>query len=307
MVNTAYGLQYLHEPNAGHQRDLHCDIKSSNILLDQNWKPKISDFGLSRIGPANQQFTFLFSNAVGTMEYFDPLYYETGFLTKESDVYSFGVVLFEVLCGRLCVENYDDIRRFLAKLAQKGYEEKKLDTIINSTIKEQISPLCLRIFSEVAYQCLRRDRKERPSMADIVNKLEIALQCQEEYEFLKKKKMVSRVLLDSDSDEYWETKLPPHVEALIKKFNIPHASTKRELFSLLHKGYSFDDNNQALNFHTLNEIVCTDMSKITENSQETRQKRTRERMSDQEAKDLKAEAREIMPQLYLSKTKAQLQ
>ncbi|GJX95163.1 hypothetical protein Tco_0349749 [Tanacetum coccineum] len=51
----------------------------------------------------------------------------------------------------------------------------------------------------------------------------------------------------------------------------------------------------------------TDMSKITENSQETRQKRTRERMSDQEAKDLKAEAREIMPQLYLSKTKAQLQ
>ncbi|GKA79443.1 serine-threonine/tyrosine-protein kinase catalytic domain-containing protein [Tanacetum coccineum] len=149
------------------------------------------------------------------MGYFDPLYYETGFLTKESDVYSFGVVLFEVLCGRLCVENYDDIRRFLAKLAQK-----------------------------VAYQCLRRDRKERPSMADIVNKLEIALQCQEEYEFLKKKKIVSRALLDSDSDEYWETKLPPHVEALIKKFNIPHASTKRELFSLLHKGYSFDDNNK---------------------------------------------------------------
>ncbi|GKD91528.1 receptor-like protein kinase HERK 1, partial [Tanacetum coccineum] len=130
-IGTAYGLQYLHEPNAGHQRVLHRDIKSSNILLDQNWKPKISDFGLSRIGPANQQFTFLFSNAVGTMGYFDPLYYETGFLTKESDVYSFGVVLFEVLCGRLCVENYDDIRRFLAKLAQKCYEEKKLDTIIN--------------------------------------------------------------------------------------------------------------------------------------------------------------------------------
>ncbi|KAJ9559458.1 hypothetical protein OSB04_014072 [Centaurea solstitialis] len=184
-IGAARGLQYLHDPDGTQQRVLHRDIKSSNILLDENWKAKISDFGLSKFGPANQQFTFLVSNAVGTIGYCDPLYVQTGFLTKESDVYSFGVVLFEVLCGRLCVQNYEDIRRFLVGLAQERYEEKNLDTIIDASLKEQISPKCLEIFSKVAYQCLRMDRIERPSAIEIVKELETALQCQENPESIE--------------------------------------------------------------------------------------------------------------------------
>ncbi|CAI9293519.1 unnamed protein product [Lactuca saligna] len=77
-IGAARGLAYLHNPFGTQQRVLHRDIKSSNILLDENWNAKISDLGL---------------------------------LTKESDVYSFGVVLFEVLCGRLCIGNKNGIHR----------------------------------------------------------------------------------------------------------------------------------------------------------------------------------------------------
>nr|XP_043638386.1 receptor-like protein kinase HERK 1 [Erigeron canadensis] len=246
-IGAAHGLQFLHHPAEGSQeRVLHCDIKSANILLDQNWKPKISDFGLSKFGPANQQYSYLFSNAVGTMGYCDPLYIETGFLTKESDIYSFGVVLFEVLCGRHCVQNYEDIRRFLARFARKCYEEKKLDAIIHTSLIEEISPHCLERFSTIAYQCLQTDRSERPSIATIVKELEIALQYQVEYDFEKEKKLKQHVVIDFDSDKYWETKLPRDLEVIVKMFKIPHAiyAVKKELFAYLQKGLLYDEGNK---------------------------------------------------------------
>ncbi|XP_071700420.1 probable serine/threonine-protein kinase PBL28 [Rutidosis leptorrhynchoides] len=100
-LDVAGGLNYLHNHNGGQRRVLHRDIKSSNILLDDNWNAKVSDLGLSRIAPANQPYSFQVTHAVGTIGYIDPLYLTTGVLTKESDVYSFGVLLLEVLCGRL--------------------------------------------------------------------------------------------------------------------------------------------------------------------------------------------------------------
>nr|XP_043637156.1 uncharacterized protein LOC122608128 isoform X2 [Erigeron canadensis] len=246
-IGAAHGLQFLHHPAEGsQQRVLHRDIKSANILLDQDWKPKIADFGLSKFGPANQQYTYLFSNAVGTMGYCDPLYMQTGYLTKESDIYSFGVVLFEVLCGRLCVQNYEDVRRFLAILARKCYEEKKLDTIIHMSLKEEISPPCLERFSTIAYQCLQTDRTERPSIAKIVKELEIALQYQVEYDFEKEKKLKQHVVIDYNSDEYWESKLPRDLEVIVKRFKIPHAiyAVKKDLFAHLQKGLLCDEGNK---------------------------------------------------------------
>ncbi|KAJ0553657.1 putative protein kinase RLK-Pelle-CrRLK1L-1 family [Helianthus annuus] len=113
-IDAAYGLDYLHNHAAENQRVIHRDIKSANILLDHNWKAMISDFGLSKLGRANEKETFLITNPCGTHGYCDPMYMDTGVLTKESDVYSFGVVLFEVLCGRLCFMNIDNEQRFLA-------------------------------------------------------------------------------------------------------------------------------------------------------------------------------------------------
>ncbi|GJS54955.1 protein kinase, ATP binding site-containing protein [Tanacetum coccineum] len=176
-IGAARGLMYLHNAIGAQQRVLHRDIKSSNILLDENWNAKISDFGLSKLGPANQEITFLVSVAVGTPGYCDPEYAATGFLTKESDVYSFGVVLFEVLSGRFSFDKYKDSNhRCLVRLARQSYEHNTLDEVIHSTIKDEISSDSLAMFTTIAYQCSMTESKDRPLMTKVVKALEDALQ-----------------------------------------------------------------------------------------------------------------------------------
>ncbi|XP_076889561.1 putative receptor-like protein kinase At5g39000 [Bidens hawaiensis] len=76
-LDAAQGIEFLHTGVGEHHRIIHRDIKSSNILLGENWVGKISDFVLSRIGPANLPATFLMTQVVGTLEYVDPQYYKT--------------------------------------------------------------------------------------------------------------------------------------------------------------------------------------------------------------------------------------
>ncbi|KAL7586661.1 hypothetical protein Lser_V15G39372 [Lactuca serriola] len=179
-LGAARGLNYLHDDVGPQHRVLHHDIKSSNILLNENWEAKISDFGLLKIGPSNVEFTFLVTSAVGTFGYVDPQYVRTGILTKESDVYSFGVVLFEILCGRLAlIEKYQDERRFLSSLAQVYCEDNRLDEIIDPNLMNQMKVGSLKLFSMVAYQCLRENRSEHPTMGWIVENLEKALELQQ--------------------------------------------------------------------------------------------------------------------------------
>ncbi|XP_022031200.1 probable receptor-like protein kinase At2g23200 [Helianthus annuus] len=175
---AACGLNYLHDP-VMHQRVLHRDVKSSNILLDENLTAKISDFGLSKIGPANQQYTYLVSNVVGTHGYCDPVYMEMGFLSKESDVYSFGVVLFEVICGKHCFEYCNGELKILVSLWKELYEEDKIDDIVSNNLKEQMDMDSCKTFLNIAYRCLNRDRKERPTMVEIIKELNVALDLQE--------------------------------------------------------------------------------------------------------------------------------
>ncbi|KAF5779652.1 putative protein kinase RLK-Pelle-CrRLK1L-1 family [Helianthus annuus] len=197
-IGAARGLAYLHNEVGTQQRVLHRDIKSSNILLDEDWNAKISDFGLSKLGPANQEYTFLYSNPVGTHGYCDPLYAEAGFLTKESDVYSFGVVLFEVLCGRLCFENKDAGQPALIGLVRQSYENNTIEEIVYGSIKEEINPESLQVYAKIAYQCLKMKREERPLMSDVVWALETALSYQEPKS-------------DQDANTYLPTKSPSEV------------------------------------------------------------------------------------------------
>ncbi|XP_052627673.1 receptor-like protein kinase HERK 1 [Lactuca sativa] len=154
-IGAARGLEYLHDPAGSQQRKLHRDVKSANILLDENWNASIADLGLSTFHQANTNESVLSTNPVGTMGYCDPSYMETGMLTKESDVYSLGVVLFEVLCGRLCIQNNN----------RRGESFIHLD---------EINPDSLRAFATIAYQCLNSDYEKRPSMNDVVKNLEDA-------------------------------------------------------------------------------------------------------------------------------------
>ncbi|KAK9061181.1 hypothetical protein SSX86_018361 [Deinandra increscens subsp. villosa] len=178
-LGAARGLEYLHAGVGTSHRVIHRDIKSSNILLDFKWEAKISDFGLSKIGPMNQELTFLFSNASGTSGYIDPEYQNTGVLSKESDVYSFGVVMFEVLCGRLAtIVRFHDERRFLSSFVKRHYREGGSNEIIMGVLRDQIKPYSLQTFSRVAYWCLNETRNQRPWMKMVVQELQSSFEYQ---------------------------------------------------------------------------------------------------------------------------------
>ncbi|KAK1440324.1 hypothetical protein QVD17_06149 [Tagetes erecta] len=168
-------VNYLHDDVGLQHRILHRDVKSSNVLLDENWKAKVLDFGLSRLGPANMESTFLISNVCGTLGYIDPDYLNTGYLTQKSDVYSFGVVLFEVLCGRVArVSKYKDKRQeFLINLVKIHCGRKTLYEIIHPGLLKQIKTASLCTFSSIAYQCLMSGN-ERPTMKEVVQQLQKA-------------------------------------------------------------------------------------------------------------------------------------
>lgn len=180
-IGAARGLDYLHTGVGTKHGIIHRDVKSSNILLDENFSAKIADFGLSKI--INKPSSAVSTALKGTFGYLDPEYYMTGHLTMKSDVYAFGVVLFELLSGRRAVDTrFSEDEWNLANWAQKCVKERRLDQLVSSHIREQISPKCLKEFAQIADRCLKSNRKERPTMAEVVVALQLSLTLQEQFD-----------------------------------------------------------------------------------------------------------------------------
>ncbi|XP_021981092.1 CBL-interacting serine/threonine-protein kinase 23 [Helianthus annuus] len=176
-IGAARGLDYLHTGTGIEFGVIHRDVKSSNILLDESWAAKVSDFGLSIVSPKNQASTYVNTLVKGTFGYIDPNYFATGKLTRKSDVYAFGVVLLEVICRKRAVDNSLDCG--IATWAQDSIKAGRLKGIVDSDIRREISTKCLKQFAKIAERCLDNYPKNRPTMAEVVLSLEYVLTLQE--------------------------------------------------------------------------------------------------------------------------------
>ncbi|PSS16241.1 Calcium/calmodulin-regulated receptor-like kinase [Actinidia chinensis var. chinensis] len=161
-LDVARGLEYLHDGAV--PPVIHRDIKSSNILLDHSMRARVADFGLSREEMVDKHA----SNLRGTFGYLDPEYVSTRAFTKKSDVYSFGVLLFELIAGR----NPQQGLMEYVELAAMSIEEKVgWEEIVDSRLDGNFDEQELNDTAALAYKCVNRAPRKRPSMRDIVQVL----------------------------------------------------------------------------------------------------------------------------------------
>ncbi|KAG6542360.1 hypothetical protein Mapa_016188 [Marchantia paleacea] len=173
-LGAARALEYLHTGRAAGNPIIHRDFKSSNILLDEDFNPKVSDFGLAKLVPFGDKH-YVSTRVIGTFGYFDPKYTATGRLTVKSDVYGFGVVCLELLTGRRAVDSSYSCgeENLVFRVRETLKSKKKLKKVVDS----EISPLTysfdsVKRFADLAARCIRDEDSKRPMMAECVRELE---------------------------------------------------------------------------------------------------------------------------------------
>ncbi|KAK4748127.1 hypothetical protein SAY87_014713 [Trapa incisa] len=173
-LGSGRGLAYLHE--LANPPIIHRDVKSTNILLDENLTAKVADFGLSKL-VSDSQKGHVSTQVKGTMGYLDPEYYMLQQLTDKSDVYSFGVVMLEMISARLPIEKGKYIvREVKMAMDMNDSEYCGLSALMDPSIKKSGHLVGFSRFLELALQCVEESADDRPTMNEAVKIIESILQ-----------------------------------------------------------------------------------------------------------------------------------
>ncbi|KAL8257878.1 hypothetical protein R6Q59_029919 [Mikania micrantha] len=170
-VGAARGLEYLH--CKANPPVIYRDLKSSNILLDHDFKPKLSDFGLAKLGPVGDN-THVSTRVMGTYGYCAPDYAMSGKLTLKSDIYSFGVVLLELITGRKAIDMTKKAgeQNLVAWARPFLKDRKKFVQLVDPMLQGRFSVRSVHHVIAVTAMCLQEQANFRPLIGDIVVALE---------------------------------------------------------------------------------------------------------------------------------------
>ncbi|XVE50640.1 hypothetical protein DITRI_Ditri01bG0179900 [Diplodiscus trichospermus] len=164
----ARGLTYLHEECS--TQIIHCDIKPQNILLDNSFTAKISDFGLAKLLINNTTRTL--TGIRGTKGYVAPEWFRNTPVTVKVDVYSFGVMLLEIICCRRCVEVEMEEEAILTEWAFECYSEGIIEKLVEKDEEARNDVGKLQMLLKVAFWCVQENPLLRPSMRTVTMMLE---------------------------------------------------------------------------------------------------------------------------------------
>lgn len=169
VLGTAKGLTYLHE--GLEPKVVHRDIKSSNILLDRQWHPKVSDFGLAKL--LGSEKSYVTTRVMGTFGYVAPEYASTGMLNERSDVYSFGILIMEIISGRNPVDYgrpADEVN--LVDWLKTMVTNRNAEGVLDPKLPEKPSSRALKRALLVALRCVDPSAQKRPKMGHVIHMLE---------------------------------------------------------------------------------------------------------------------------------------
>ncbi|CAN6680320.1 unnamed protein product [Malus baccata var. baccata] len=171
-VGSAKGLAYLHEDC--HPKIIHRDIKSANILIDNNFEAMVADFGLAKLSSDN--YTHVSTRVMGTFGYLAPEYASSGKLTEKSDVFSFGVMLLELITGRKPVDPSnamdDSLVDWARPLLTRSLEDGNYTELVDIGLDNNYNPQEMARMVACAAASIRHSAKKRPKMSQIVRALE---------------------------------------------------------------------------------------------------------------------------------------